>query len=430
MARSFNIDKCCVEDYTLLYDDELLSNCVPRVLRKSILVSPDTGAVIRTEISLSFEQQSEDGQVKNVSYDVSVKELERLKLVDVDIDFYAKSDKLVVDYIKTLIPEAPTVRKYYFDSFGWWHVDGRYIFNCGDEMIGNVENIDYIVSRELSGIHMVTDADLTPQDTFKAVWNIFANDGKTRLIILYIFGAVLRQLFKDAGYFPKTVLYIEARTQSGKTTCVQGIGCPFVSANGTFPNYTRVSSTQAVVEEAISFFKDTLYIYDDVYCDSDTKIRRAIEERVKGILRNSADDAPRNKKGASNQINAQLLLIGEELIDSSSNIGRLLVIKLKHKYSSEFLSTIRSNKQHINTFYFHFIRWLAEKYDDIVADIKHEFEVFSNGQRGEISRDFDTRFFFNYIARVFCRYACECSDMTKEQMSYTLKGIGRKQEDF
>ena len=36
--------------------------------------------------------------------------------------------------------------------------------------------------------------------------------------MIYILSAPLRQLFKDAGYIPKTVIYIEAKTQSGKTT--------------------------------------------------------------------------------------------------------------------------------------------------------------------------------------------------------------------
>lgn len=73
--------------------------------------------------------------------------------------------------------------------------------------------------------------------------------------MIYILSAPLRQLFKDAGYIPKTVIYIEAKTQSGKTTFAQGLGCPFVSSNESYPNYTRVSSTQAFVEDAMSFSK-------------------------------------------------------------------------------------------------------------------------------------------------------------------------------
>lgn len=429
MAKSFEAALCKVGDNScLLYPDgKTLANCVPEVLQKAVLLDSHDNQV-GVKITLCFHCIRNETE-KRIEYELDIKKLDKLKISEIHPDLYASSDRDFTKYIRWLIPKSPTITKYYIDSLGWMRINGNYVFCTGNQLIGNAEGIKYEIASEISHISMNTDLSLTPEDVFASIWNLFAKcDKKVRLLMMYILGAPLRQLFKDAGYIPKTVVYVEAGTQSGKTTFSQGFGCPYMYANGSYPNYTRISSTQAFVEEAMSFCKDMVYIYDDVYCDSDKRIRRAIEERVKGVLRNAADNAPRNKKGALNQINAQLLLIGEELIDSISNIGRLLVIRLEKKFTANFLTDIRNNKRHINTFYTQYIEWLSKNYTDIVNDIKRAFDDFQKSQTTDISRNFDTRFFMSYITKIFCWYGVDHEFLSEEQCMSTIKGLSKDLE--
>ena len=419
----------CDDDCNLRYaSGGILSNCIPTAQYKTALLDTLTGENVCVKVRLDFKRMYNEEE-KHIKYDVDIKKLDKLKLSEIHPDLYTSSDSHMIKYIRWLTADAPTIKKYYIDILGWVCIKGCHLFNCGVSLIGNTEGIEYEIDSKLSHISVNANPDLNSKDASKAVWDIFREcDRKTRLIILYIFGALLRQMFKDAGYVPKTVIYIEAGTQSGKTTLSQSFGCPFISKDGSIPNYTRVSSTQAFVEDAVSYFKDMLYIYDDVYCDNDKRIRRCIEERVKAILRNYADNAPRNKKGASNKINAQVLLIGEELIQSVSNVGRLLVIRLDNKFSTGLLKSIRKHKQYINTFYLYFIEWLSKNYDEIVEDIAKEFEAFVEIQRSEVSRDFDNRFFMSCIAKIFCQYMYDNDFISEELTRTTICEIRRDLE--
>ena len=402
----------------------MLANCEPRVLCKTVLLHPRTGEQIRIDVELSFVLTRE-GKERHITHIVDMAKLDKMKLSEIDVDLYTASDKNFVAYIKSLVPEAPTAEKYSIDSLGWVNIDGHYFYNVGNRFIGDTENISLQIACDDMDISLDANANITEEDAFESVWQIFGECGmKLRLVMIYVFGSVLRQLFKDADYVPRTTVYLVAKTQSGKTTFVQGIGCPFVSDNGDIPNYTRVSSTKAVTEEAISRFKDMLYIYDDVYVD-DKRIRTAIEERVKGILRNSADNAPRRKIGADNQVNAQLLLIGENLISGISNLGRLLIIHLPDKLSSTLLSTVHQYRGHIGAFYSNYIDWIANNYNSVVDMIKCELERFYRIQKGSISRDFDTQFFMMCCTKIFCFYAQDKGFITEQQKENTVKGINK-----
>lgn len=76
---------------------------------------------------------------------LDIKELDKLKLVEVCSDLYTISDKKFISYIKLLIPKAPTVNKYFIESLGWTRINGHNVFCVGDRLIGNTDNIEYEV---------------------------------------------------------------------------------------------------------------------------------------------------------------------------------------------------------------------------------------------------------------------------------------------
>ena len=114
MLSHFNPKACVCQNYCLYTsENELLANCVPEILQRIILQYPN-GEVKCTKIAIEFNFQK-DGVVSKVQHTLDIKELDKLKLVEVCSDLYTISDKKFISYIKLLIPKAPTVNKYFIE---------------------------------------------------------------------------------------------------------------------------------------------------------------------------------------------------------------------------------------------------------------------------------------------------------------------------
>ena len=193
MLSHFNPKACVCQNYCLYTsENELLANCVPEILQRIILQYPN-GEVKCTKIAIEFNFQK-DGVVSKVQHTLDIKELDKLKLVEVCSDLYTISDKKFISYIKLLIPKAPTVNKYFIESLGWTRINGHNVFCVGDRLIGNTDNIEYEVDPYLSNISISPDVSLSAENTFTAIWNLLGKcDKKMRLTMIYILSAPLRR---------------------------------------------------------------------------------------------------------------------------------------------------------------------------------------------------------------------------------------------
>ena len=184
MLSHFNPKACVCQNYCLYTsENELLANCVPEILQKITLQYPN-GEVKCTKIAIEFNFQK-DGVVSKVQHTLDIKELDKLKLVEVCSDLYTISDKKFISYIKLLIPKAPTVNKYFIESLGWTRINGHNVFCAGDRLIGNTDNVEYEVDPYLSNISISPNVSLSAGNTFTAIWNLLGKcDKKMRLTMI------------------------------------------------------------------------------------------------------------------------------------------------------------------------------------------------------------------------------------------------------
>ena len=90
MLSHFNPKACMCRNYCLYTsENELLANCVPEILQKITLQYPN-GEVKCTKIAIEFNFQK-DGVVSKVQHTLDIKELDKLKLVEVCSDLYTIS---------------------------------------------------------------------------------------------------------------------------------------------------------------------------------------------------------------------------------------------------------------------------------------------------------------------------------------------------
>ena len=194
MLSHFNPKACVCQNYCLYTsENELLANCVPEILQRIILQYPN-GEVKCTKIAIEFNFQK-DGVVSKVQHTLDIKELDKLKLVEVCSDLYTISDKKFISYIKLLIPKAPTVNKYFIESLGWTRINGHNVFCVGDRLIGNTDNIEYEVDPYLSKIFQKLSRDIHIKEFRLSKRD--SNQGSKELDILDEEGRPILNMFSD-----------------------------------------------------------------------------------------------------------------------------------------------------------------------------------------------------------------------------------------
>ena len=405
----------CKDEASLYFGDEKIAEFVPEVRSRTVLLSANISETtgeherLKTILNIDFTY-IRHGESCSISEELDIKRLSKTKFYELHPDLYAISDSAVANYIISQVREADVHYKYMFDTMGWNEIQGRHVFVAGDGLIGDLGDLEYEITNDLKKLYFRIDEGISEDQAVRAMWDIMVcllehNHWLLVLVVIYIIASYDRQLLKDAGYMVKMVMYMAAASMSGKTTFTTTFGCPLQTSNGALCNYTRVSSTAAAVESDIEKYKDMPFIYDDLYRD-DRSIMKKIEEHVKQILRSHADGVVRNKKGGGHDINANLMLIGEYLINGISNIGRMLIIQLDSKIDSRILTLIEYHKDDIMAFSYYYIKWLASNYSGLVEWIKHEIKEYRYQYRdgGNISRDYDKALYVQLITEMLFKF--------------------------
>lgn len=311
-----------------------------------------------------------------------------------------------------------------FDKLGWHNIDGKHLYCAGDTLIGDCTH-QYEISAELSNKYKFEyDSSMTAQETVKYIFNLMSVD--THIIpIIFVTGmlGVLRQLFKDADIKVPCCLYVFGKTQSRKTTATNF--CTGLYNRNTLQNLSgistlRVSSTEFKSEECVNSLKDATFVFDDLYKENDKKLHKDYERRVRNIIRNFADNSPRTTARSSFENNCQVIITAEYLLNTKTDVGRLMLLEVKNPIDSQRLSACQGQPLSVSSFYYHFIKWVSNDYDSIVSDIKQEFKAFRTygaSHKFGYERLYEQSFLLNYAFSLFLKYAIDIGYIIRDKKS-------------
>lgn len=186
----------------------------------------------------------------------------------------------------------------------------------------------------------------------------------------------------------------------------------------------RVSSTEFKTEECVAVLKDATFILDDLFKEKDNRTLRDYERRVRNIIRNFADNSPRTTTRSSHKNNSQIIITAEYLLESKTDVGRLMVLEVTEPIDSKKLDICQKTPLGVSSFYYHFIKWVAEKYEDIVEDIIRQFAIFRESSVNQmldvIASELDRKYFGVKITDKF-------ADLTKDEfIDLQFKAMQRK----
>ena len=153
------------------------------------------------------------------------------------------------------------------------------------------------------------------------------------LVVSGILG-ITRSLITEAGIKCPCVIYVLGKSQNRKTTlanlCTRMYNRSELNTD-TGICTARVSSTNIILEQKMDALRDGTFILDDLYREKDTRMRHEYERRVRNCIRNFADNSSRQTRLSNFKNNCQLIITGEYLLDSKTDIGRCLVIHINKK---------------------------------------------------------------------------------------------------
>lgn len=339
------------------------------------------------------------------------------------------ADKEMAYHIKSLSRGIKPDKIFLFDKLGWHNINGNHVYCAGDTLIGDCIN-KYKITEEISNKYKFEfDSLLSEKEAVECIFKLMKVDAHICPIV-FITGmlGVLRQLFKDADIKVPCCLYLFGPSQNRKTTLA--IFCTALYNRRTLQNLSgistlRVSSTEFKSEECVNALKDATFLFDDLYKETDKKLHKDYEKRVRNIIRNFADNSPRTTARSSFENNCQIIITAEYLLNTKTDVGRLMLLNVKDPIDSQRLAACQEQPLSVSSFYYYFINWVSNNYDAIVSDIKQQFKAFrvsGGSHQFGYERLYEQSFLLNYAFDLFLKYSTE--------IGYIVRDINSVENDF
>lgn len=278
-------------------------------------------------------------------------------------------------YFNRVVQLAPSTNTY--DRTGWLLYEGRRVFLHGGGAIGarnnNIRgNPDLVIN---------CDERITPLEAALLAFElpkISSIPSHTLPVFIYAHAAILNDLFTEAGFPIRFVMFIEGATNSFKT--VRAVEIANLFGRPTIKPHMNFASTRGGIELNAHKYACSVLIVDDLHPANTSRELSIMLEKLDTITRLYGDGvAPHrmNKNYDQSKINTPrgLCLVTGELVDGvASAMSRCLIIKSNGDYiDKQKLTFIQNNSLQISTHYYHFINWVSENYITIVHLIKDKY---------------------------------------------------------
>lgn len=349
--------------------------------------------------------------------EVDVKGLEKFDYSSVDDSLLlsptvSTASKEMAFYIKNQSKDAEKKTLFCFDKLGWRNIEGKHVYCAGDTIISPEPFDNFVIADNLSKkYHLEIDNNLSEKDAVDyALKMMYVDPPVTPIIFATGQLGVMRKIIFDADINTPSILCIVSPTQYRKTEYTKQSTQIYNRSqikNSSGVSSLRVSSSEYKIEELTDTLKDATFILDDLYKEPDNKKRRENEKRVRNLIRNFSDNSPRTTALSSFKNNCQVIVTAEYLMESKTDVGRMMVLKLDHRINSENLSACQKYPLALSTFYYFFIKWLCKHYDEVVIYLKNEFAKFRDGAPSHIisyERLYEQSFLLSFAFDIFMEY--------------------------
>ncbi len=229
------------------------------------------------------------------------------------------------------------------------------------------------------------------------------------ILLLYTVQSTCYHLFKEAGFPPKYIIYLQGRTNCFKTTIALALT---QFENRTTPKY-MMKSTAAGLESGFREYVDAVMLIDDLPPLDDSYERKRLEENLELITRNYGDATGKtrnydfqDKPMEQYKSEGGAIITAEYLTGKQSSRSRYVVLELRQgDVDPDFLWEVSKDVTYISDFIVCFMTYIGKNYPDFVEYIRSQCERL----RSELGSRYSHARFAEYHAQLLCTADLICS---------------------
>ena len=414
------LDKNPISEIEWICKDEKgrdISNFFPTVLKK-IEIKSANGTEYSVELELCFNGAEKSKVI------LPLREVEK-------IDWFTLDNRCLVNnenekkgrmYLANLIrvgaATAPVEIMYKFKKTGIEKIGKTVVFIAGNQVVSKVTERGVLQNIDVNEVPFRLDMDgnISPQDAFAGMRELICLSPEIgRVLVAHVIAGIIRTAFREAGMIPCAVLVIVGKSGMLKSHYVPLLTQLYNRADG-IRAVTRFNSSQRFIEDILHEYSDCTAVIDDLNTAESRGIKRVNETTAEEIIRRVSDDIGRGHKEGKALVQdcfrGNVVFIGEYSIGKDSTIPRALIAKLTRQIDGKTLDKYQRQKPLlVSTFYYYFIGWYVENFNDICEEINirltHFREKMANiNIHGRLC---DTQFYLQ-ISYMFFLEFCRCSD--------------------
>lgn len=331
----------------------------------------------------------------------------------------------IADSIRAEIYDSPTETMYSFDRLGIHHLGNTVAFAAGDRVITPSSAAKSDLNFKLGQLpfRLDIDSEIPPKEAFKGMVELISLSPEIgRVLVAHVISGITRGAFKEAGITPCAVLVIVGESGMLKSHYVPHMVQLYNRADG-IGAVTRFNSTKRYIEDVLYEYSECTAVIDDLHTAESTGIKKRNEDTAEEIIRRIGDDTGRGRmEGRSHvqkQFRGNVVFIGEYTIGKASTIPRALVANLTKRPNGAMLDKYqREKKLLVSTFYFHFIQWYVDYFENVRNEIDARLSNFRRKYAASDSdihgRLRDTQFYLCASYMIFLQFCQDSSFLSKE----------------
>ena len=343
-----------------------------------------------------------------------------------------RTQRYIADIIRAGVSKAPVEQRYSFDQTGIHHIKDAIVFAAGDRVItrSSAPEIDSVYELGQLPFHLDIDENISPTEAVNGMMRLVSLSLEIGpVLVAHVISGIIRAAFKEAGMIPCAVLVIVGESGMLKSHYVPHLAQLYNRADGIGP-VTRFNSTTRFIEDALYEYCECTAVIDDLHTAESRGIKRRNEETFEEIIRRISDDTGRGRMEGKTQVQRSFrgnaVFIGEYSIGKASTIPRALIANITKPPNGAILDEYqRSQPLLVSTFYYYFIQWYVDHFDEIRDTINAELTklrkaTVSSTTHGRLR---DTQLYLQISFMAFLEFCKDSGAFSEEDAKDTYRSF-------
>lgn len=343
-----------------------------------------------------------------------------------------RAQRYIADIIRAGVSKAPIEQRYSVDRTGIHYINDTVVFAAGDRVITRSSAPEIDPAYELGQLpfHLDIDENIPPIEAIDGMMELIRLSPEIGpVLVAHVISGIIRAAFKKAGMIPCAVLVIVGKSGMLKSHYVPHLAQLYNRADGIGP-VTRFNSTTRFIEDALYEYCECTAVIDDLHTAESRGIKRRNEEAFEEIIRRIADDTGRGRMDGKTQVQrpfrGNAIFIGEYSIGKASTIPRALIANITKPPNGAILDEYqRSQPLLVSTFYYYFIQWYVDHFDEIRDTINAELTKLRKATASSTThgRLRDTQFYLQISFMAFLEFCKDSGAFSEADARDTYHGF-------